>query len=93
MQKMTIIGHLGQDAEIRKGKNGNEFVKFSVASTVQKKNSDEKETLWVDVISGQTSLKEHLTKGKQVYVTGNVSISVYNDKPQVTISNPDIQLL
>lgn len=36
MLKGTIIGHLGQDAEIKKGKNEKEFVKFSVASTEKK---------------------------------------------------------
>lgn len=91
MLKGTIIGHLGQDAEIKKGKNEKEYVKFSVAST--EKRGDKEETTWVDVISGMTKLHPHLTKGKQVYVSGSLSVSSYNDKPQVTFNNPDIVLL
>ena len=91
MFKATVIGHLGKDAEIRKGKNDKEFVKFSIASTEKRGENDE--TVWIDVISGMTKLQPHLTKGKQVYAAGNMSVSVYNEKPQLTLNNPDIQLL
>lgn len=91
MLKGTIIGHLGKDAEIKKGKNDKEFVKFSIAST--EKKGDKEETTWVDVITGAVKLQPHLTKGKQVYVSGDMAVSSYNDKPQITISNPEIKLL
>ena len=90
MLKMQIIGHCGADAEI-KSSNGKEFMKVSVAST--EKRGDKEVTTWVDIISGLTKLQPHLTKGKQIYASGTPSFSSYNDKPQITLNNPEIQLL
>ena len=92
MITMTIVGRCGQDAEIKKGKDNKEFMKISVASTTRR--GENEETVWADVISSQTKLQPYLKKGKLIAVSSaNVSISSYNDKPQVTLYHPDIQLL
>lgn len=92
MINFTIVGRCGQDAELKKGKDEKEFLKVSLASTTRR--GEKEETIWVDVISSQVKLQPYIKKGKLLGVSStNVSITSYNDKPQVTVYNPDIQLL
>ena len=92
MITLTIIGRCGQDAEIKKGKDGKEFMKVSLASTTRR--GEKEETVWADVISSQVKLQPYIKKGKMIAVSStNVSITSYNDKPQVALYHPERQLL
>lgn len=98
MQKITIIGNLGSDAEQVPSKTpgGEPFVSFNVA--VNEKRGDQETTVWYRATMGLTNVFKHLTKGKEVYVEGRPEYSVYTSKegvPQVsvTIRVRDIQLL
>lgn len=77
MIDITLIGHIGQDAQI-KGTSENPFVSFSVASTEKNKNGEES-TEWVNVtLNGNGgNLTQYLTKGTQVYVRGNAKVRTF----------------
>lgn len=83
MLKSILIGNLGADAEV-KSANGREFVTFRVAHSWNFTANDgtvNSGTIWVDCIgSNLKGVIEHLKKGTQVYVEGNVSLRVYSSK-------------
>lgn len=102
MLKSILIGNLGADAEV-KSANGREFVTFRVAHSWNFTASDgttNSGTIWVDCIgSNLKGVIEHLKKGTQVYVEGNVSLRVYSSKADrcmkagITISVDTLQLI
>lgn len=75
-----LAGNIGKDAETRDVGNGGETVtKFSVACNTGKKD----ETQWVTCsMWGErgAKLRQYLTKGTRVAVTGRVSARAWKDK-------------
>ncbi len=75
MQRLTIIGHLGQDAEV-KDLGQNQVINFSVAVSESyiNKQTNEKvtNTTWYEVAKwgNNTSIAQYLKKGTQVMVEG-----------------------
>lgn len=90
MKKITIIGTIGKDAEI-KNIGGRDTVSFSVAVNTGK--GDNKVTEWFSVLSSQTTLQPYLRKGDKVYVEGSPKFGIYNEQVKVGISSTQIQLL
>ena len=86
----TLTGNIGKDAEVREYE-GRKFVTFSVAVNETKKG--EQKTTWVSVSSPQENLAAHLKKGKQVMVIGKISVSIYNNEPQIDCNASFIELL
>lgn len=85
LNKIMIIGNLGQDAEHRFTNNNISVSSYSVATTHSYKGKDENwvnETTWHNVVSFGLSdfFKEGLKKGKKVYVEGRLSKRSYQDK-------------
>lgn len=78
MNKLTIIGSLGNDPELKSTKSGIPVCTFSVA--VNGKKGDEKTTTWFRVTAwrqlGELCSK-YLTKGRKVAVIGSVQVSTY----------------
>lgn len=80
LNKITIIGSLGKDPDVRTMQNGNKVVSFSVATSEswKNKNTGEKETRteWHKVVvfnDRLTSLCEsYLQKGSKVYIEGQL---------------------
>jgi Single-stranded DNA-binding protein len=73
LQKIEIIGNLVGDAEMKTGKEEKEFVSFRVA--VSEGRDDEKKPTYYDVSCGKSGLFQYLKKGKNVYVSGRLSLS------------------
>lgn len=76
VNKVTLIGRLGKDPELKEGKVT--LCKFSVATT--DKRSAEKTTEWHNVVCfGKTAefCAKYLTKGREVYVEGRISSREY----------------
>ena len=88
--KGTIIGNLGKDAELR-DYNGKQFLSFTLAVT--KKIKEEDKTTWISVTTRQVNLKDYLKKGKQVYMSGDLDVDVYESKPDIRLMADEIQLL
>jgi len=90
INKVIIIGRLGNDPEVRYTPSGAAVAKFSVATSEEwkDKNTGEKKertewhriTVWgkMGEICG-----EYLSKGRQVYVEGRLQTSSYDDKDGV----------
>jgi len=82
--RITIVGYLGRDPELRSTPQGMEVCNFSVATTDKK--GDEEITTWFKVtVWGKQAAPcaNYLAKGKQVYVDGRLSQSTYKDKEGV----------
>jgi single-strand DNA-binding protein len=84
VNRCTLIGRLGRDAETSFTPSGAAATKFSVATTRRwKDKADEwkEETNWTNcVVWQQEKLGQYLTKGKQVYVEGRLQTRSYDDK-------------
>ena len=104
MHKITIIGHLGRDPEMRYTPSGDSVTSFSVASSRRYRTSSgeqREETMWFNVSAwgriGETC-NQYLTKGRQVYLEGTLSNRIYqgNDgQPRVSndVRVTDVQFL
>lgn len=84
LNKIILIGNLGNDAETSFTTGNHEVTKYSLATVHSyKKNDDyEKETTWHNIVSWNLPdfLKNGLKKGKKFYVEGRLSKREYTDK-------------
>lgn len=78
MQKVVLMGNIGNDAEIKNSSN-KQFVTFNLAVTTRRKNGDavHEVTNWYDCAFDNVKLAQHLTKGTKIYVEGNFKIDNY----------------
>ena len=82
MIKLTIIGNLGVDAEL-KNQDGRSYVSFRVAHSERRQQADgatKETTLWVScTINGDGGrLLGYLKKGVKVFVQGDADVRLYN---------------
>lgn len=82
MIKLTIIGNLGADAEL-KNQDGRSYVSFRVAHSERRQQADgttKETTLWVScTINGDGGrLLGWLKKGTKVFVQGDADVRLYN---------------
>jgi single-strand DNA-binding protein len=84
--KITIVGYLGRDPEIRYTPQGTAVCNVSVATTERRKNVSgeyEDHTTWfrVTLWNRQAELaNEYLAKGRQVYIEGRLRQEEYTDR-------------
>jgi single-strand DNA-binding protein len=84
--RATGIGNLTKDAEI-KDLNGKKCVTFSLASN--KKDRDGKETTeYYDcfLYREKTGIAQYLTKGKQIYIEGDINVAANEYKGKTYIN-------
>lgn len=84
MERFTIIGILGADAQLRES-NGRQFITFDVAVTTRFKDKATGElrerTKWVSCLrNGKTNADAYLTRGTQVYLEGDVEATAWKDR-------------
>lgn len=84
MFKISVIGNLGSDAEI-KNDNGRTFVQFSVADTRRFAKADgtkEEVTNWISCFMRQADAEvvKYLKKGTKVWVSGYGELRIYSSK-------------
>lgn len=87
LNKVTIIGHLGRDPEVRTFQNGGQVCNFSVATSEKWKDKAsgemKQETEWHTVsVFNERIIKfaERLKKGSTVYVEGQLKTRKYTGK-------------
>ena len=85
--RITIVGYLGRDPELRYTPSGTAVCDFSVATTERKSKRDGEEgeeiTTWfrVNMWGRQAELaNQYLQKGRLVYVEGRLSQREYTDR-------------
>lgn len=91
--KVTIIGNLGGDPEMRYMQDGTPVTSFSVATNRKWKNSDGsqgEETVWFRVSAWRRLgeiCNQYLSKGRQVYVEGRLTPDKATGGPRVWTAN------
>lgn len=88
MLKLSIIGNLGADAEI-KSHNGKQFVSFRVAHSEKYVDGDgviQERTVWVScLLNGDGGkLTPYLQKGTKVYCHGDMNIRLYRYNGEIS---------
>lgn len=85
-QQTTIIGNVGRDPELRYLQNGVAVCDFSIATNKRftTANGEQRdETTWFRVTCWRQlaeTVKQYVTRGKQVMVVGEVKATAYLDK-------------
>ncbi len=94
--KITIVGYLGRDPELRYTPQGMAVCKISVATTEKRKNvagQTDEHTTWfrVTVWGKQAELaNEYLARGRQVYIEGRLRIEEYTDRDGNVRISPEV---
>jgi len=93
MNGLEIIGHIGQDAEV-KDLGTNQVINFSVAVSESyiNKTTNEKvtNTTWFECAKwgNNTSIAQYLKKGTQVYISGKVNNRAWqNESGEIKVVN------
>lgn len=82
MKQVTIIGNIGANAVIRTTADGRQLMSFNVA--VNQANS---EPIWFNCIGNcREKLLPYLIKGQCVCVVGDLSVAVYQNRPDLTVN-------
>jgi single-strand DNA-binding protein len=86
VNKVILVGNLGRDPEVRYTQNGSAVANFTLATNEvwNDKNGERQErTEWHRIVVwGKQAeiVREHLTKGKQVYVEGSLQTRQWDDR-------------
>ena len=102
LNKIMLIGNLGQDAEMKESSSGNRYLSFGIATNKWNNETEQEEPIWHNINywankNNQNSLDKlepYMTKGKQVYV--EASLSYYKDNDgvkRVSINANKVDLL
>ncbi len=103
--KITIVGYLGRDPEIKYTPDGQAVCHFSIATTEKRKDPRTGEaqdiTTWfrVTLWGNKAELaNQYLSKGKQVYVEGRLRQNEYTDRDgarrtSLEVSGTDMQFI
>ena len=95
--KITIIGNLGRDPELRYTPQGTAVCDFSVAVNDRKRDKSgefQDVTTWFKVTFWRTQAEnasKYLTKGRQVYVEGRLEVEEWSDRDGKTRHTLSIQ--
>jgi single-strand DNA-binding protein len=102
--KITIVGYLGRDPEMRFTPQGSAVCNFTVATTERRKDRNgefQDQTTWFRVaVFGKLAetANQYLSKGKQVYIEGRLRQDEYTDRDgqkrtTLEVTASDIQFL
>jgi single-strand DNA-binding protein len=100
LNKVTLIGNLGKDPELRAMQNGQEVANFSIATSEtwkDKQTGERKEkTEWHKVVVFNENLVrvigQYLRKGSKVYIEGQLQTRKWTDKDGVDKYSTEIVL-
>lgn len=90
LNRMTAIGNLGTDPEMRYTPNGNPVTSFRLATTRNYTAGDgerRQETEWFTVVTWNRLAElcnQHLSKGRKVYVDGRIQSRSWEGRDGVT---------
>lgn len=98
LNKVMLIGNVGQDPDIRILDNGNKVASFSLATSERYKdrNGDAKEvTTWHRLIAWRTAadiVEKYVHKGDQIYIEGKLTSRQWQDQQGNTHTATEIQV-
>ncbi|OGK09846.1 MAG: hypothetical protein A2Y63_00305 [Candidatus Riflebacteria bacterium RBG_13_59_9] len=86
LNKVMLIGNVGQDPDVRYSTSGKPVARFSLATnerwTSRGSNEPQEHTEWHNIVSfGSLAerVKEYVTKGRQVFVEGRLRANSWTD--------------
>ncbi len=86
LNKVILIGNVGQDPDVRYSASGTAVARFSMATNERwvsrSTNEPQEHTEWHTIVAfGQLAerVKEYVTKGRQVYVEGRIRTNSWTD--------------
>lgn len=88
--RVQLIGHLGQDPEIKTLESGKKVANFTIATNDSFKNTEGQkveETTWHNIVAWNGLAEraaKFLKKGKEVAIDGRIVYRSYEDKKGVT---------
>jgi single-strand DNA-binding protein len=86
VNRVILIGNLGRDPEVRYTQNGTAVANFTLATNevwTDKGGERQERTEWHRIVvwGKQAEIaREHLSKGKQVYVEGSIQTRQWDDR-------------
>lgn len=91
LNKITLIGNLGKDPEIKTTQSGKEIANFSLAcgeSWTDKETGERKDkTEWISCVVFSDPLvkviKQYVKKGSKIYIEGSIATRKYTDKNDI----------
>ena len=95
--KVILVGYLGRDPELRYTPEGTAVCNFSMATTERKKAKSgefQDVTTWFRVTLWRRQAEvasQYLSKGRQVYIEGRLSMSEYQDRDGNTRTTLEVQ--
>ena len=100
VNKVILVGRLGNDPEVRVSQDGNKIVRLSLATSdswKDKKTNEKKEkTEWHRVVifaSGLAEIAEkYLNKGSKIYIEGQIQTRKWTDQAGVEKYTTEIVL-
>lgn len=98
INKVTLIGRLGRDPELKYTTGGTAYCRFSIAtddSWVDKNSGERQErTEWHNVVAWQRLAEicgQYLAKGRQVYIEGSIQSREWEDQDKNKRTSYDIR--
>jgi single-strand DNA-binding protein len=94
MKTIMIAGNIGRDAETRTTQGGDTVTSFNIA--VKDRSGKEKVTLWFSCSiwgKGGDSLRQYLTKGSKVAVSGDLSTREHEGKTYLQVRVDQVSLM
>jgi len=89
LNKVTLIGNLGKDPELKYTNSGVAVATFSLATSDSWKDQEgnmQERTEWHNIVAWRKLAEicgQYLKKGSQVYIEGKIQTRSYNDKEGV----------
>ena len=86
LNRVTLIGRLGKDPEVRKLESGATVAKFTLATSESYKDKDgnkQETTEWHNIVMWRTQAEiaeKYLKKGMLIYLEGKITYREYTDK-------------
>ena len=86
VNKVILVGRLGKDPDLRYTPGGQAVASFSLATNRQWKSQEgqkQEETTWHNIVAWgkrAETLKEYMSKGRQIYIEGRIANRSYDDK-------------
>lgn len=86
VNKVILVGHLGSDPEVRYPSSGTAVASFNIAISRSWNSRDgqrQEKTEWVKIVAWEKLAEicgQHLSKGRQVYVEGELQTREWTDK-------------
>lgn len=86
VNRVTLVGRLGTDPDLKYTNSGVPVAKFSLATSetfMDKAGQKQEETTWHKIVTWQKLAEncgKYLAKGRQVYVEGKITTVTWDDK-------------